>query len=50
MRKDVTVLGKFSLNLTNVPQLSNSSTAQNYVSCFYKAINQFVSMVSHFSF
>jgi len=45
MRKDVTVLGKFSLNLTNVPlTFSNSSTAHNYISSFYKAINQFVSM------
>lgn len=46
MRKDVTVLGKFSLNLANVPQaFSNNQQNQNFVSSFYKAIKQFVSMV-----
>lgn len=45
MRKDVTVLGKFSLNLTNVPEMISNN--ENFASCFYRAINQFVSM-SHF--
>jgi hypothetical protein len=44
MRKDITVLGKFSLNLTNVPVTTPASPEdkRNFSTCFYTALKQFV--------
>jgi len=56
MRKDVTVLGKFSLNLMNIPMSVKSSQNENsenkeskmvpetFSTLFYKALSQFVTM------
>ena len=56
MRKDVTVLGKFSLNLTNIPQTlpkvpnqqdenRRDNFNEDFAASFYQALSQFVSMV-----
>jgi len=41
------VLGKFSLNITNVPQaFANNAENKNFTTYFFKAIKQFISMAS----
>jgi hypothetical protein len=61
MRKDVTVLGKFSLNLTNIPQTILKPSNENiletkvnldedFAACFFKALSKFVTMVSLINF
>ena len=59
MRKDVTVLGKFSLNLMNIPMSVKSNQNENsenkeskmvpetFCTLFYKALSQFVTMVTN---
>lgn len=54
MRKDVTTLGKFSLNFNNTPLSVVSASSENqgnnanetFANSFYKALTQFVTMVS----
>ena len=57
MRKDVTVLGKFSLNLMNIPLAVVKGASENnenkeigltFSEAFYKALSQFVTMVSRY--
>lgn len=58
MRKDVTTLGKFSLNFNNTPLSVVSAASENqannvnesFVNSFYKALSQFITMVSQQSF
>lgn len=56
MRKDVTVLGKFSLNIMNVPLTAvnnaseNNESSETFTEAFYKALNQFVTMSHMYEF
>lgn len=61
MRKDVTVLGKFSLNLTNIPlsvlkgviqhdENKVTSINETFTNSFYKALTNFVTMSHKFDF
>jgi hypothetical protein len=57
MRKDMNVLGKFSLNFTNIPQtaikepsenlISSNSLNQDFATSFHRALSQFVTMVKN---
>ena len=62
MRRDVTILGKFCLNINNIPQLAESPNlnqentglpcakpekdTRNYAVCFYNALKQILTTVS----
>jgi hypothetical protein len=54
MRKDVTTLGKLSLNFFNAPLNVVTATSENqennfnetFVNSFYKALSQFITMVN----
>lgn len=58
MRKDVTTLGKFSLNFNNTPLSVVSASSENqgnnanetFANSFYKALTQFVTMSHKFDF
>lgn len=58
MRKDVTTLGKFSLNFNNAPLNVASASSENqesnvnetFVDSFYKALSQFITMSHKFEF
>lgn len=52
MRRDVTVLGKFGLNITNIPHVlkhaplvdEKQKKTKNFADCFFEALKQFISM------
>lgn len=44
MRKDVTILGKFCLNITNIPSINIKDNSKTFVDCFYSAISKIVAM------
>ncbi len=47
MRRDVTVLGKFCLNITHIPQTitpADPEDKRNFSTCFYAALRQFLPM------
>jgi hypothetical protein len=55
MRKDITVLGKLSLNLTGIPlpvmrsfndENKETNVATSFADSFFKALSQFVTMVT----
>ena len=45
MRMDVTVLGKFTLNLTTIPASNKPDETDNFAACFYRAFRQLLTMV-----
>lgn len=50
MRKDVTILGKFCLNITNIPSIEKNENSKSFADCLYSALSRIVAISHLFKF